>query len=442
MTGTSTFVDSVDDDVALTAIVDALVNLADARAALDAQEAEHLAEAMRIADRRAATQSLAARMREMEERSIAAEIALATRVNDRAIQNRMHHCLDLVEDYPATLDALADGRISARHATVIVETGRPLIDPDTRARYERIVLERAMTDTAPRTRAFAARVVEDLHPRSITERHTDAAQTRRVWVDDLGDGLAQLGVIASAPLVHGVMDRLTRQAKAITAAAVPAPADRDGPDDAVHDVRTRDQVRADLATDLLLTGAPTLDPTRGTLPGGLGAIRAIVSVTVPATTAAGIHDRGATIDGATPVDADTARTLMATAPGWDRILTHPITGTVLAVDRYRPGPLLNRFLAARDIHCRFPGCRTPARRCDRDHNQEWAHGGTTQACNLACLCKRHHTLKTEKPWTPTQLPDGSIRWTSPLGRYATDPPERYVMFREDSDPPPAATPPF
>jgi hypothetical protein len=130
---------------------------------------------------------------------------------------------------------------------------------------------------------------------------------------------------------------------------------------------------------------------------------------------------------------------MAGAPGWDRILVHPITGAVLAVDRYRPGPLLDRFLNARDVHCRFPGCRTPARRCDRDHTQEWAHGGRTESCNLACLCTRHHTLKSEKAWRPIQLSDGSLRWFTPLGREFTDLPERYVVFREDPDPPPDPT---
>jgi hypothetical protein len=160
--------------------------------------------------------------------------------------------------------------------------------------------------------------------------------------------------------------------------AIKTAAAAEGDEATVHDVRVLDQIRVDILTDTLLTATPTLD----------------------------------------------------------------LTGTVLAVDRYRPGPLLDRFLAARDIRCRFPGCRTPARRCDRDHAHEWAHGGRTEACDLACLGKRHHTPKTEKPWTPTQLPDGSIHWSTPLGCDATDPPERYVTFREDPDPPPRGAAPF
>lgn len=436
--------DEYGENAALAGIVDALLGADEAIAALEADRVMQLAAAMRIAKRRMARRPERSQLRQMEERSIAAEIAVATRTHDRAIQNRMNEALLLVDDFPTTLDALADGRISARHAAVIAAAGHVIADPADRARYEDTVLERALTDTVSGTKKFAERVAEELHPRSITERYAEAIEERRVWVGDRGDGTSELGLIASTVLVHGVYDRLTQQGRATKAAAVPASTDgADEADDVVHDTRTLDQIRADIATDLLLTGAPTLDPT-DTTNGGLGAIRAQVSLVIPAPTAAGLHDRGCTLEGATPVDADTARTLMAGAPAWERVLTHPIIGTVMAADTYRRPAALDRYLAIRDIHCRFPGCRQPARRCDRDHTRDWALGGPTNACNLACLCKRHHTLKTETPWRPEQLPDGSIRWHTPLGRVATDIPERYVVFQPDpvtdSDPPGA--PPF
>jgi hypothetical protein len=353
----------------------------------------------------------------------------------------MHASLTLCDDYPATLHALADGTISSRHATIIREAGSPLRDPDTRARYEEVALAYAKDETPSRTDAFARKLVEQLRPESVTERFEVAEQSRRVFSEDLGDGMSMLGVVASSPLVHGMMDRLTRQGKATKGAAVPRrgsvdAADGDSEDDVVHDGRTLDQIRADLVCDMLLSGSPAIDPTLDETPGGLGAIRAHVSITIPVLTAAGTDDRGALLDGAVPVDAETARRMMAGAPGWERILTHPVTGTVQAVDTYRRPKAMQRFLEARDVHCRFPGCRQPARRCDHDHNRDWAHGGTTDTRNLACLCKRHHTLKTEKPWKAQQLPDGTIRWTSPLGRIRVDKPERYVAFQPDPSPPP------
>ena len=120
----------------------------------------------------------------------------------------------------------------------------------------------------------------------------------------------------------------------------------------------------------------------------------------------------------------------------DRVVTHPVTGAVLAVDRYRPSPAIQRFVRARDVHCRFPGCRRPARACEIDHSEDHARGGPTARTNLACLCTRHHTLKTETSWTARQGPDGSVEWTSPLGSTVTDRPERYVAFVPEPDPPP------
>jgi len=480
-TGVMATADAFDDrgEAVLDDIVSTLVENERAAAALEAENVIGFATAMRVALSRSAHKPKTVQVREMQLRSIAAEIGIALRWNDRVVQRRMNDAIDLVDKWPATLDALSQGRISMRHASVIREEGAVIDDPNERQAFEEVVLERASTDTVARTRTLARAIAEELHPESITVRHARAENERRVWVNDVGDGIGELVVRHSITLVRAMRDRLTQQARAVRSVAGPssteteadaaAAAERDGdaasvsdaasdaasdtdasdaasggdaasdtaaPDTAVHDTRTLDQVRADLACDLMLTGQPAIDPTTDVVPGGLGAIRAQVQVVVPALTAAGVADRGATIDGVSPVDAETARCLMATAPGWDRILTHPITGAVLAVDRYQRNRAMERFLAARDVHCRFPGCRMPARFCDNDHNHDWALGGPTDVTNLASLCKRHHTLKTETEWTARQHPDGSIEWTSPLGHTSVDKPERYVTFVPDGDPPP------
>ena len=110
------------------------------------------------------------------------------------------------------------------------------------------------------------------------------------------------------------------------------------------------------------------------------------------------------------------------------MLTDPVTGAMLTVDRrsYVVPADLRAFLTQRDLTCRFPGCRIPAPRCDIDHTTAWEHGGTTDAGNLAALCRRHHTLKHESRWTVEHLdphtPDGVLAWTSPRGHtYLTTP---------------------
>jgi hypothetical protein len=220
-------------------------------------------------------------------------------------------------------------------------------------------------------------------------------------------------------------DRITQQARAIQDAD---PADS----------RTLDQIRADLVADMVLTTVPSVDMGAGLSDGqgGLGTIRAIVNVTVPALALAGVTDEPAELVGRCPIDPVTARQLAGHATGWDRVLADPITGCVLAVDRYTPSADMKRFLRARDQHCRFPGCRQPAHRCDRDHTLDYALGGETSVCNLACLCKRHHTLKGETAWTVRQLGGGVLEWTSPGGHVYIDKPPPAIHFTPNTDPPP------
>ena len=71
----------------------------------------------------------------------------------------------------------------------------------------------------------------------------------------------------------------------------------------------------------------------------------------------------------------------------------------------------------------FPGCTTPAEFCDIDHVIPYPLGATHPS-NLACLCRKHHHLKTfwTGDWELRLLPDGAAVWTSPTGRtYTTHP---------------------
>ncbi|WP_259614140.1 MULTISPECIES: HNH endonuclease signature motif containing protein [Microbacterium] len=147
------------------------------------------------------------------------------------------------------------------------------------------------------------------------------------------------------------------------------------------------------------------------------------------------HGRApAEIDGCTPIDRTTARKLAGVASGWDRILTHPVTGAVLAVDRYRPNADLRRHLRARDQRCRFPGCGYPPAECDIDHHRDAALGGETTAENLGHLCRRHHVLKHQSAWHVEARGGGLYAWTSPAGKLYIDrpPPSNTVTFAEES----------
>ncbi|QEW04252.1 DUF222 domain-containing protein [Microbacterium lushaniae] len=428
-----------------------LAGLQDADAAVAKAQAERIRSLAALAE--VATGQVArigsrdSREREMPMRSLAAEVAFATHVHDITAQRELGDAHTLVSKFAATVTALADARISKRHVDVILETGLPIVDDQVRAAWEETVLDYAARQAPGRTKAYARQLAEAVNPEGMTIRHARAAETRGVSVLDLDDGMALLQLRLPAAVAYGIRDRIRRQARAIRdaaniertrraeAAADPATEDEDQP--VVDDTRTLVQIGADVAADMLLTGTPAIDPTTGEqLPGGLGAIHAHVQVVVPVLTLLGKTDAGASLHGQVPIDPDTARHLAGTAPGWDRILCHPITGTVLEVDRYTPGTDQRRYLQARDQHCRGFGCRQPAHRCQIDHNHEHHDGGPTALTNLAHFCTRHHTLKTETEWTVRQLPNGTVEFTSPLGKTYTDEPPPRVMFIPDGDPPP------
>lgn len=140
------------------------------------------------------------------------------------------------------------------------------------------------------------------------------------------------------------------------------------------------------------------------VPGGrasLSGIRPTVHVTVPVLTLLGRTEAPGSLDGYGPIDADTARTLASHAPSFTRLLTHPVTGAVLDVDRtsYRVPSDLRTWLQVRDETCRFPGCTRAAIGCDVDHTDDWAaKRGTTAHDNLA-----HHHLKHDTAWSVRHL---------------------------------------
>jgi hypothetical protein len=89
---------------------------------------------------------------------------------------------------------------------------------------------------------------------------------------------------------------------------------------------------------------------------------------------------------------------------------------------YAPPPDLKRWLRVRDETCRAPGCNRRAGTCDVDHVSSWAGDGTTDAGNLAHLCRHHHRLKGSGYWRTTLHADGRMRWRSWWDRsYVSEP---------------------
>ncbi|HEY8643667.1 MAG TPA: DUF222 domain-containing protein [Candidatus Dormibacteraeota bacterium] len=67
-----------------------------------------------------------------------------------------------------------------------------------------------------------------------------------------------------------------------------------------------------------------------------------------------------------------------------------------------------RALAARDPHCRWPGCSRPGSWCTPHHLVHWAKGGSSNLDNQLLLCSRHHWMAHEGGWQLIRADDGRI----------------------------------
>ena len=280
----------------------------------------------------------------------------------------------------------------------------------------------------------------------------EAAQRERgVWFRAEPDGMCTLSAFLTAEVGMAIFNGLDHDARLARARA----AELGGAPGAhpASDSSTLSELRADALAYRLFGGSDRLVSGSGELLRGdelfsgsdqpeFGAFRAEVVVTipvgsvlggravpsagVPGAESAGSAESGmAELEGYGPIDAATARRLAALAPAWRRLFTDCITGQALGVGRtaYRPPKALRRYLHCRDGTCRFPGCTRRAIICEPDHTIEWQDGGTTDAGNMAMLCRRHHALKSIGAWSYRQSsPTGDLEWQSPLGRnYITEP---------------------
>lgn len=382
---------------------------------------------------------------ELVERSIRLELAAAMRVSEYAAGRLIVLAEALVRVYPSAWDALAGGRITEKHAEVLVDLLGELPDGVSEGLVADAV---ALAETEP-VNTFRRKLhdrVTRAQAETLEERHLRAVVGRRIAVQPGADGMGDLWVHAPMVELHAIHGRVTAMGWAIRTAG---------------DDRTLDQIRADVVCDLLIDG------TTDSMPAAASGIRAQVVVTVPVLSLLGDAAAGPApgsdaigpsrvvsaagpaadlpvVEGVGPIPVWRARELCGGDGTWMRVLTHPETGMVLSVgrDRYAPPAALRRLVRWRAQRCMAPGCVMPASRCEIDHQIRWADGGHTALGNTTPLCKSHHLVKDNTAWVVKQLPGsgGVIEWTSPTGRRYLVEPERRVPTFTTSTPEPA--PPF
>jgi hypothetical protein len=333
------------------------------------------------------------------ESSVVDEAARALRLARRTAQEKIALALKLHGTFQNTLAALSAGDTSAGIAEALVDQAGSLRE-DARADFEAVMLPAAIENSMTRSK-FAARARsrrEREHPESIAVRHAKAQRDRRVELHPDEDGMAWLNAYLPAEEAVAAFNRIQSTAIALQGA---------------EESRTLTQLRADVLADLLLTG---ISP--GPRMGRLGPrIASHVSVTVPVLALLGLGEEPAELDGYGPIAPEVARRLAGDATSFTRILTDPIKGTVLALDRtkYRPTRAQRRFLRTRDRTCRAPGCNRAAEHCEIDHVHAYSKGGKTDVDCMCCFCKVHHALKTAGYAKVDQPVPGTIDWTTAAG---------------------------
>jgi hypothetical protein len=324
------------------------------------------------------------------------ELAHALRSTIPAMGNRIGHARALTE-HPPLVALVESAAISAWAGRLVLDHVVGLDQQDA----EKVIAEvcsrvqhRLSSGRRPYHSAEVNRVARAARLRvcseSVPQARIRAFAARRVTVHATGDGMATLIADLADVDAHRIHRRLT---------ALAAGLESDAAAEGSADPRTRDQLRADVLTDLLL-GAHAAASGAGPK-AGPEAPRAEIQVIVSLDTLIGLADDPAEVPGLGPVPAETARALACDGAwrAWVSDATGAITAT--GTQSYVPSAALARLIRAREPRCRFPGCHQPALRCDLDHAIPWPQGATS-AANLGPSVGVITTSRPTRrgPWTP------------------------------------------
>jgi hypothetical protein len=351
--------------------------------------------------------------RDLAVRAAAADIAVRLRISETAVRTRAANAEMLRQRLPRTWALFLGGGVDEQNAVTaaMLAASLPADAASAWSEFDDRVIGIAGILTAARFRISARAARERVHPESLEARHARAAEDRTVWRAPELDGMATLTAYLPAAAAEEVFGEVDERARHLSRQE--------------DESRTLAQLRADVFVDLLVTGSADAVASSSTAIGAPPA-RASVAITIPALTLLGVSEEPATLDGYGPIDLVTAKRLAGAATSWVRILTHPVSGTVLDVDRrtYRVPAALRRRLGAVQPTCAFPGCGRSFRDCDIDHRVDWQYGGATSSDNLDPLCQHHHTLKHESRWESSRCPStGATWWISPTAaEWQADPP--------------------
>lgn len=344
------------------------------RAELDAQDAADMLEFHDIC-RAESERQPDLRVRDLEASFAADQLGVVLHQPTRTVQVRLAESRRVRNLLPRTWAAFGEGRIDAFRVSLIGSAAAKLTTSENLIHLDGIIGDYAASHTTAQLKAKLNRFIARWETSDAAVKEERAS--RGMWVNHQDHGMSLL--IAKIPTTDAIaIDSIYKERAKATS-----------------DDRTLDQRRADLFVEHLL----------GVADGVKRSSRAVIGITVPVTSLAGLDDLpGESFDGSFALPAQVVRDL-AGEPGtlWFRILTDPL-GRILDTTEPRPFPsdALRTSVQARDGTCRFTTCSRPAMECDLDH-QIPRPDGLTNGANLRGLCRRHHNIKTHQIAEPTDF---------------------------------------
>jgi hypothetical protein len=326
------------------------------------------------------------------------------------LRKQLNIALCLVEHFPELWQLCLVGSLDAYRAGLVADAARHNLDhPEEYWRFaQRITLflrrhlktvdglegsQPLVTCTRRQLSNKIAYELKLLRQGDSEQRFRKRYAERHVAGRDDEDGMSWLSINNTTDQVRLAHHRLTLAAKQKRASG---------------DERTLDQLRADLAIDLLVGRTEEVPaPTYA---------RPIVNVTVPIQTLMGLSDEPGVLSGGTTIPAGLSR-MIAQQPGstWHRMLTDPAGHMVeLSTTCYKPSKSIWTWVVAEHGSCFRPGCDTPATEAEGDHRVRWPEG-PTDVENLWPGCKTDHKAKHAPGFAIEQSADGSFALRTPAG---------------------------
>ncbi|WIM87728.1 HNH endonuclease signature motif containing protein [Candidatus Mycobacterium wuenschmannii] len=350
-----------------------------------------------------------------------AVLADRLRITRAEASRRMHEAAELGERTALTGEAMApvlaataqaqrDGKIGAGHVAVIRSFWHRIpdfVDVDTRARAEADLARRAGEHRPDELSRLAQKLMDCINPDGD---FTDIDRAKR------------RGVVVGKQDIDGmspITGYLTPEARATWDAmfaklAAPGMCNPDDLEPCVSGTPSEAQIQGDTRSLAQRTHDALVAAGRALLASGdLGQHNGLPTSIIVTTTLQDLEagaGRGLTAGGTLLPMSDVIR--LASHAHHYLAIFHNGKALALYHTKRLATPAQRLVLHARDRGCTFPGCPTPADRCEVHHDDPYRNNPVTDVNHLTLTCHPNHDM-TEKGWTTRKNHRYETEWIPP-----------------------------